>query len=288
MEGHAEMVSRELCAAFGCAENVEQASREFLHQHGAIATLAALPGHSGDSSTLRYVEGRRYMERLSALPDGDRLVLDRLRQPPRDVVTLFSPDPRVDSAREAANQRLQQALSSFELPLKSGSWIQLDEPPVDASDIPFDQVQRERFVSERLRVVEGAAQVVFFEHSGYYLRPVEMRITRVVSGDEALRYAENSARAFRLGSASLVGSDVSMRNVQGTELRFTDEYNTVKGSEHSLRAELHHLGQRFGTLNFTAIASGEYVLEMLSRVSEGEHRVTVEAGRTWLAAMAKS
>lgn len=284
-EGHAEMVSRELCLEFGCAESAIAASDEFLRFHGASASLAILPGHRADSSVLRYVEGRRYMERLAALPDGDRLVEEALMRPPRDAVTIFAPDPRPDARREAVNESLQEALLAFELPLRSGDWLHFADNPVSAHEFAIDKQQRERFVADRLARVLGAAQLLFFEHSGPSLRPVEMRITQLVNAEQARMYALEAVRAFRLSSGSLIGANVSMR----TGANFTREISVysdgLAGIEHTTRASLHYRGEQFGTLNFTAIASGDHVMELRSRISDGEHGFWLQGARKWLASI---
>ena len=75
-----ELVARELCSQLACVDSFDIVASAFRHRNAGSASLNVLPGRSGDSSTLRYYEGRRYLERLVAMPDGESLVLAALKQ----------------------------------------------------------------------------------------------------------------------------------------------------------------------------------------------------------------
>ncbi|MEM7379487.1 MAG: hypothetical protein AAF460_18525, partial [Pseudomonadota bacterium] len=55
-EGHAELIAKTLCRQLDCAHGFAVASSSFRHRNRGYASLDVLPGRSGNSSTLRYLE----------------------------------------------------------------------------------------------------------------------------------------------------------------------------------------------------------------------------------------
>ncbi|MEM6987646.1 MAG: hypothetical protein AAF499_14035, partial [Pseudomonadota bacterium] len=284
-EGHAELIAQSLCRQLACEHGFEVAARGFRHRSRGYASLDVLPGRSGDSSTLRYFEGRKYLERLVRMPDGQRLVDNTLHQPPRDAVTIFAADPRPDGARERENRALQQALAQFDLPIEQGDWVQFAGNPVDANQFPTNRERRQKLVSTRLRVVEGAAETVFYEQSGDRLEPVELRVTRTTTALTAERYAADAARDFRRASGGVVGASISLKNLNAKRSTLTHAEHGIDGLVFDVSAELHRRGTQVGLLNFTAITSDAFVFEVVSGVPLDSHADTVRAGRRFLHAL---
>lgn len=284
-EGHAELIARELCGQFNCVDSFDAVASAFRHRNAGSATLDVLPGRSGDSSTLRYYEGRRYLERLVALPDGEERVLAVLKQPPRDAVSIFAPDARLDAEREATNLTLQAALSAFELPMTEGDWIQFAGDPSDANSFSVNAERRERDVAKRLQAVRGAAETVFYEQSGSHFLLVEIRLTRAASAADAESLALDAARTFRRRSGSLIGAGVSMRNLTGERTMLDADQHGLSGTEHEVRADLYSQGELYGALSYTATASDDYVVEVVSDLPVEQHVDTVRSGRELLAAL---
>ncbi|MEM9604205.1 MAG: hypothetical protein AAGA11_15160 [Pseudomonadota bacterium] len=281
-EGHAELLAKTLCRQLDCEHGFAVAASSFRHRNRGYATLDVLPGRSGNSSTLRYLEGRRYLERMVRMPEGQALVEATLRQPPRDAVSIFAADPRPDTHREQQNQALQSALSRFEFPLKTGDWVQFAGNPVDANAFPTNATRREQVVSSRLRIVEGAAETVFYEQSGDRLDPVELRVTRTTSAETAQHFAAEAASAFRRQSGSVVGASLSLRNLRAEQTEMSTARHGVDGVMYEVSAHLYQRGERVGVLNFTATASADYVFEVVSGVPVGMHAAAVRAGRAFL------
>ncbi len=191
-EGHAQLVTRKLCAKASCLEGL-QALDEFMFTapESEDALEQSMQAISRNVLEYSYIEGERFLETLQKRKNGDDLVSSVLKSPPADPVQILDPENYPDNARINRNRVIFNIVSNLKHTWTKRPWALVETSPIKGLDMRDDPERRQATVEGFTRLIVSMVGGQFFDQSGSSIAPIEMTVMQTDTETTALLFAES-------------------------------------------------------------------------------------------------
>ena len=190
-EGHAQWVTRQICAANGCLIGLD-ALDDFMFSRDAQPSQhsQAVEAISRNVLEYSYVEGERFIASLAERHNGAQLIDQLLSAPPQDPIQILAPDTFPDYEREARNQRLIRASRDIDHPWVGGSWTGVETSPLKGVNLRSDPSRRQAAVDGFTRLIHGMVAMQLYNRDEPSATPIEVTLLHAESAHTAKLFAQ--------------------------------------------------------------------------------------------------
>lgn len=253
-EGHAQWVTRRICARAGCTDGLAALDDFMFSRHGQTHQLTQpVEAISRNVLEYSYIEGERFIAALAERADGAELIDQLLRNPPFDPVQILAPERYPDTERERQNQRLIRASLNVDHPWVHGRWIGVETSPLKGVNLRADPSRRQAAVDGFTRLIQSMVAMQLYDRDRPEANPMEVTLLQAESASTASLFARTLHDNSQLDGAY----------VDEEELRV----DTGAGREQSgMRMYVYRTSLDNGTPFRTVIGvSGPYVVQIAGR-----------------------
>jgi len=194
-EGHAQMVTRQICSAHGCLPGME-ALEKFMFAPIATTDPVAQSVHAISRNVLEYsyVEGERFLTALQKRPNGAFLIDQVLRHPPEDPIQVLVPETYPDTDRQRRNAQLLDAVRSSQHAWTRSPWAIIETSPIKGINVRNHPERRTAAVEGFTRLIVAMESAQIYNQSDPSLVPVDLTLLEADSTDTAGMFAESFVR----------------------------------------------------------------------------------------------
>jgi len=178
-EGHAQFVTRSICATAGCLSGLE-ALDEFMF--GFISDLAKRP-------------------------NGEKLIGDLLSNPPQDPIQILDPASYPNTQREKRNQQLIAASTNLNHPWLSAPWASVQTSPLKGVNLRTDPARRNAAVDGFTRLITSMVALQLYNQSEPGSAPIDLTVIRADSNKTAELFGQTLHNNTQASGAQLSRSD---------------------------------------------------------------------------------
>ncbi len=250
-EGHAQWVTRRICAAYGCTSGLD-ALDKFMFSRESKPNQHTQPVEAISRNVLEYsyIEGERFVTHLAKRPNGRQLIDTLLAAPPFDPIQILDPATFPNSAREHRNQRLINASLNIDHPWVKGRWIGVETSPLKGVNLRADPSRRQAAVDGFTRLIQAMVAMQLYDRDSPDANPMEV----------TLLHAESAHTAELFASTLHDNSQIADATINNEPLRI----NTGAGHEQSqMNVHLYRTQLNNDTPYRTTVAvSGPYVVQI--------------------------
>jgi len=191
-EGHAQHVTRNICAKANCLSGLE-ALDEFMFGQSNPPNQLTQPVQAISRNVLEYsyIEGERFIANLADRPDGKKLIGRLLSNPPQDPIQILDPKSYPNAQREQRNQQLISASTSFSHPWLSGTWTTVQTSPLKGVNLRTDPSKRNAAVDGFTRLITSMVALQLYNQAQPELAPIELTVLRADTADTAKMFAKS-------------------------------------------------------------------------------------------------
>lgn len=207
-EGHAQWVTRNICKKANCLAGLE-ALDEFMFGSRNPPNKLTQPVQAVSRNVLEYsyIEGERFIDKLSKRPNGSALIANLLSNPPQDPIQILDPASYPNTEREQRNQRLIAASTSFDHPWLSSPWTSVETSPLKGVNLRTDPARRDAAVDGFTRLITSMVALQLYNESQPSFAPIELTVLRTESNDTAQLFAETLYQNTQIKNAQLTSND---------------------------------------------------------------------------------
>jgi len=203
-EGHAQWVTRNICKQANCLSGLE-ALDEFMFGRRNPPNKLTQPVQAISRNVLEYsyIEGERFIDKLSKRPNGGALIANLLSNPPQDPIQILDPASYPNTEREKRNQQLISASTSFNHPWLSSPWTTVETSPLKGVNLRTDPERRDAAVDGFTRLITSMVALQLYNESQPNFVPVELTVLKTESNDTARLFAETLYENTQVKNAQL-------------------------------------------------------------------------------------
>jgi len=189
-EGHAQWVTRRICAQNGCSVGLV-ALDNFMFSRHTQTNQQTQPVEAISRNVLEYsyIEGERFIKELAERPNGMQLIDKLLRSPPEDPIQILAPENYPDHDRERRNQRLINASLGIDHPWVSDQWIGVQTSPLKGVNLRADPSRRQAAVDGFTKLIQGMVAMQLYNQEGLSNSPMEVTLLHAESVHTATMFA---------------------------------------------------------------------------------------------------
>ena len=191
-EGHAQMVSREICQLHQCQDGLVMLDA-FMFDAPRSDDPLARNSQAVSRSLLEYsyIEGERFMRGLKSRPDGKQLIESVLRAPPDDPVQILAPENYPDVNRSRRNERLRASIAGIDHPWARAPWATVETSPIKGLDIRDNPQRRAATLEGFTRLITSMVGVQIYNQSTFSNYPVDITLLQTNSTITAEQFAHS-------------------------------------------------------------------------------------------------
>jgi len=218
-EGHAQWVTRNICAKENCSSGLESLDH-FMFGTNSPPNMLTQPVQAISRNVLEYsyVEGERFVTDIANRPNGDALLQRLLSNPPEDPIQILDPASFPNTDREQRNQRLLAASTQMDHPWLNAPWASVETSPLKGVNLRADPARRDAAVDGFTRLITAMVAVQLYDQSNPNNSPIEVTLIDAESAGTAELFAQTLHENTQLAQDSLQA----------------DSYNTKVNAEPSL------------------------------------------------------
>jgi len=208
-EGHAQFVTRTICAKANCLSGLE-ALDEFMFGNKNPPNQLTQPVQAISRNVLEYsyIEGERFVTNLANRPNGSKLIGDLLSNPPQDPIQILDPNSYPNAQREQFNQQLISASTSFSHPWLSGDWTTVQTSPLKGVNLRTDPARRNAAVDGFTRLITSMVALQLYNQAKPDFAPIELTVLRADNTATAKLFAKTLYENTQVKDARLSGDSV--------------------------------------------------------------------------------
>ncbi len=191
-EGHAQLVTREICTLHDCLEGMRSLERfMFAPVDTSDPVAQSVQAISRNVLEYSYIEGERFLTALQQRPDGEQLIDQVLRNPPADPIQILVPETYPDTDREARNNRLRNAIHNAGHPWTLSPWTIIETSPIKGINVRDQPERRSAAIEGFTRLIVAMESAQIYKQSELSLAPVDLTLIEADSADTANMFAES-------------------------------------------------------------------------------------------------
>ncbi len=190
-EGHAQWVTRNICAKENCLSGLESLDN-FMFGTRNPPNMLTQPVQAISRNVLEYsyVEGERFVTDIANRPNGDELLQRLLSNPPQDPIQILDPASFPNTNREQLNQRLLAASTQIEHPWLQSPWASVETSPLKGVNLRADPARRNAAVDGFTRLITAMVAVQLYDQSNPNNAPIEVTLIDAESAGTAELFAQ--------------------------------------------------------------------------------------------------
>lgn len=190
-EGHAQFVTRNICAKSNCLSGLASLDQFMFGQKNPPNELTqTVQAISRNVLEYSYVEGERFVTNLANRPNGQQLIGDLLSNPPQDPIQILDPKSFPNTQREKRNQQLISASTSLSHPWLSGAWTTVQTSPLKGVNLRTDPTRRDAAVDGFTRLITSMVALQLYNQAEPEFAPIELTVLRADTAETAKRFAQ--------------------------------------------------------------------------------------------------
>jgi len=176
-EGHAQFATREICKQEGCLRGLAQLDAFMFEAPEPTDPLArSLQAVSRNVLEYSYVEGERFLRRLSERQNGAQHLSNVLRHPPQDPVQILTPETYPDTARVDRNRSIFKLIQSIDHRWNDPKFALVETSPIKGINIRNDPERRAATKEGFTQLITSMVGLQIFDQSADTLLPIEITV----------------------------------------------------------------------------------------------------------------
>ncbi len=268
-EGHAQHVTRKICALNSCLRGLEALDHFMFGPNNPPNKLTqTVQAISRNVLEYSYVEGERFVSKIASRPNGDQLIAQLLSSPPEDPIQILDPDSFPNNNRELQNQQLISASRSFKHPWLQKPWTQVQTSPLKGVNLRADPVRRSAAVDGFTRLITAMVALQLYDQSVPGKSPIELTLMRAESADTADLFAQSLHENTKVPEARAFRDRVQVKVKNTNQAIPIQHFITVEGGDNNTFVTFvarsgNHVVQLAGLTNSTDLYS-DYANKLLA------------------------
>lgn len=183
-EGHAQWLTRQICAQQGCSEGLAALDRfMFAASQSTNRQTQSVQAMSRNVLEYSYVEGERFISSLAERANGPALVRQALENPPVDPIQILAPRRFPDRARDQRNNRLLAAAAVLDHPWQQSPWASVETSPLKGINLRAEPENRAAAIDGFTRLINAMVALQIYNQEHAERPPVE--VTLIGTDNEA-------------------------------------------------------------------------------------------------------
>jgi hypothetical protein len=240
LEGHAQWQTRRLCELASCGHAFGLLN-DYMFNLNNVQDPALKYIQKRNFKNLEFVyrEGERFVDHLMQKPQGNALLLQAIKQPPRDSLQIIDPESFPNKNREARNRLLADTIKNSVKPWSKAERGLLTRNILAAAAFTTNPETRDPIIEFYTERVVAAAKHEYYDKSNDIPLPVAITVMQTdndtTARDTAALIFESTASTYRNLDGDLVelshwSSDFHNATVTDRKLGSVDiKMNTASG-----------------------------------------------------------
>ncbi len=190
-EGHAQLLTRRICAARGCLSGMG-ALENFMFNAGGTGPVAqGVQAVSRNMLEYSYIEGERFLTQLAKRPNGEQLVHQVMMSPPEDPIQILVPESYPNLSRESRNERLMQALTDARHGWNRHPWKMIETSPIKGINVRHSPERRVAAVEGFTRLIRSMVGAQLYDQTDTSINPIDLMLIETDGPDTATLFTES-------------------------------------------------------------------------------------------------
>ncbi len=190
-EGHAQWLTRKICKLAECSSGLDALDNFMFSRDNPPNQLTqSVQAVSRNVLEYSYIEGERFMQKLAARPNGDRLIDQLLSNPPQDPIQILDPDSYPNVKREGRNQNLLKAADNADHHWREQPWALVETSPLKGVNLRAEPGKREAAIDGFTRLITSMVAAQLYNQDAPKLTPIEITLMQTDHKNTAALFAQ--------------------------------------------------------------------------------------------------
>ncbi len=190
-EGHAQLLTRRICAAQGCLDGMGSLETFMFNAGGSGPVAQGVQAVSRNMLEYSYIEGERFLTQLAKRPNGEQLIHQVMTTPPEDPIQILVPETYPDVSREFRNERLVQALKGARHSWSQYPWKMVETSPIKGINVRHSPERRVAAVEGFTRLIRSMVGAQLYDQTAHTIDPIDLMIIETDGLDTARLFTES-------------------------------------------------------------------------------------------------
>ena len=260
LEGHAQWQTRRLCELASCGRAFALLN-DYMFNLNNVQDPALKYIQTRNFKNLEFVyrEGERFINHLMQRPQGEALLQQAFKQPPRDSLQIIDPESFPNKSREARNLALAETIRQSVKPWSSAERGLLTRNILAAAAFTANPDTRDPIIEFYTERVVAAAKHEYYDKSSEIPLPVAITVMQTdndtTARDTGALIFESTANTYR----NLEGSLVELSN-------WSSDYHRAVVTDSQLGSVQIKMNTASGYMN-NRMVNSEYPFEVVTASS---------------------